>query len=65
MGDGSPLPPFTVDPLLLPLAGGPEEILGAYWEALDADNGISLAVKSVAPDGSCRTLLARNRHGDG
>ena len=64
MGDGNPLPPFSGDPLVLPLDGGPAEILDAYWEALDADNRISLAVKSVAPDGSCKELLVRNRHGD-
>ncbi len=64
MGDGSPLPPFAGDPLVLPLAGGAADILDAYWDALDDDNRISLAVKSVAPDGACRELLVRNRHGD-
>jgi hypothetical protein len=64
MGDGNPLPPFTGDPLVLPLAGGPADVLDTYWDALDDDNRISLAVKSVAPDGSCRELLVRNRHGD-
>ena len=33
------------------------------WNALDSDNRISLAVKTVAPDGSCRELLVKNRHG--
>ena len=64
MGDGNPLPPFSGDPLLLPLSGSPDEILDAYWNALDDDNRISLAVKSVAADGSTTSLLVRNRHGD-
>ncbi len=63
MGDGNPLPPFTGDPLLLPLDGGAAEILNAYWSALDDANRISLAVKTVAADGSCAGLLVRNCHG--
>ena len=34
-GDGNPLPSFTGDPLLLPCAGHPEDLLDTYWEALD------------------------------
>ena len=64
MGDGNPLPPFVGDPVLLPLSGSPDEILDAYWNALDDDNRISLAVKSVAADGMTSSLLVRNRHGD-
>ena len=62
MGDGDPLPSYRGDPLLLPLAGGPAEILDAYWRALDADNRISLAVKTVTAAGACAGLLVRNRH---
>ncbi len=62
MGDGNPLPSFTGDPLLLPCVGTPVEVLDAYWNALDDDNRISLAVKSVAPDGTTAELLVRNRH---
>jgi hypothetical protein len=59
-GDGDPLPGFAGDPLLLPLEGGPEEVLEAYWGALHAENRISLAVKAVGPAGGSR-LLVRNR----
>lgn len=62
MGDGSPLPPFQGDPLLLPLTGSPQEVLEAYWEALDADNRVSLAVKFVGETGALEDLLIRNRH---
>ena len=59
-GDGNPLPSFAGDPLLLPLDGGPEAVLDAYWNALDAENRISLAVKAIAAGGASR-MLVRNR----
>jgi hypothetical protein len=62
-GDGNPLPSFSGEPLTLPLEGRGSDILERYWNALDADNRISLAVKTVAADGSCRELLVQNRHG--
>jgi hypothetical protein len=62
MGDGSPLPSFTGDPLLLPLSGRPGEVLAAYWEALDADNRVSLVVKAVNDDGSLDEVLIQNCH---
>jgi hypothetical protein len=60
MGDGSPLPSFTGDPLWLPLAGDPEAILQSYWDGLDADNRVALAVKVVGDDGR---ILVRNQVG--
>jgi len=62
MGDGSPLPSFRGDPLLLPLEGDPDQVLDAYWQALDADNRVSLAVKSIDAKGELEDLLIRNRH---
>ncbi len=61
-GDGNPLPSFSGEPLVLPLEGRGTDILGRYWSALDPDNRISLAVKTVAADGRCRELLVQNRH---
>ena len=65
-GDGDPLPPFRGEPRWLPLAGSPEAVLDDYWNALDADNRVALAVKAIPPagDGPGRILL-RNRHGGG
>jgi IMP cyclohydrolase len=60
MGDGSPLPAFEGEPVLLPLVGDPEAVLDAYWEALDADNRVALAVKALNADGSLAGLLLRN-----
>jgi IMP cyclohydrolase len=62
-GDGSPLPSFQGDPLLLPCPGSPEELLDHYWNALDAENRISIAVKRIPDDGAQSSLLVRNRYG--
>jgi len=62
MGDGSPLPAFAGDPVLLPVLGSPEAVLEAYWGALDAANRISLAVKAVGDDASLEALLIRNAY---
>jgi hypothetical protein len=62
-GDGHPLPSFTGDPLLLPCAGSPDELLHMYWEALDANNRVALAVKSIPAQGGVGTILVRNRYG--
>lgn len=61
-GDGNPLPTFEGEPLVLPCNGGAAELLEMYWSALDPDNRIALAVKTVGKDGSARELLLRNRH---
>jgi IMP cyclohydrolase len=62
LGDGDPLPSFTGDLLTLPVAGSPQAILDGYWEALDQNNRVSLAVKAIAADGTASELLVRNRH---
>jgi IMP cyclohydrolase len=61
-GDGAPLPAFEGEPLWLPLAGAPEAVLARYWEALDRENRVSLAVKRIPLAGGPGTLLVRNRH---
>ena len=50
MGDapqGEPLPSFRGEPILMPLKGGMESISQAYWDGLNSDNVISLAVKFI------------------
>jgi len=54
--DGNPLPPFAGDPLWLPLVGDPEQVADTYWNALDEDNKIALAVKVIS-EGSSTILL--------
>jgi hypothetical protein len=60
-GDGNPLPSFSGDPLLLPIPAGAEAVLEAYWDALNAENRISLAVKTVPSGGGASRILVRNR----
>jgi hypothetical protein len=64
VGDGSPLPPFQGDPLLLPCAGGAQQILDTYWDALDAGNRVALAVKWIPIAGGASRIVVRNRFGD-
>jgi hypothetical protein len=61
-GDGHPLPSFTGDPLLLPCFGTPEDVLNTYWEALDANNRVALAIKHIPVQGGAGTILVRNRY---
>jgi hypothetical protein len=61
-GDGSPLPSFSQDPLLLPCEGDLYAVLDQYWDALDADNRIALAVKRIPADGRTGELIIRNRY---
>jgi hypothetical protein len=59
-GDGDPLPSFRGEPLWLPLAGSPEQVADTYWAALDRENRVSLAVKTIGRDGVSRIVI-RNR----
>jgi hypothetical protein len=61
-GDGDPLPSYRGEPLWLPLAGGAEAVADAYWEALDRENRVAIAVKEIAASGASRIAL-RNRFG--
>jgi hypothetical protein len=61
MGDGSPLPAFSADPLLLPLEGDAETVLRTYWNALDADNRVAIAVKQIRGPSAAGEILLQNR----
>lgn len=63
-GDGNPLPSFTGDPRVLPIDGTPEAVLERYWDGLDPDNRVSLAVKHVPSHGGASRLVVKNRFGD-
>ncbi|MBN1889711.1 MAG: hypothetical protein JW850_17070 [Thermoflexales bacterium] len=60
-GDGSPLPSFKGDPLLLPCFGSVEEVMDSYWGALNAGYRVSLAVKHIPLAGGKGAILVRNR----
>lgn len=60
-GDGQPLPSFAGDPLLLPCTDDPETILDRYWDALNGDFRVALAVKTISPGAGIRSILIRSR----
>lgn len=45
--NGGPLPSFHGEPYLLPLHGDSDLIADIYWDMLDSDNRVSLAVKLI------------------
>jgi len=61
-GDGDPLPSFTGDPYLLPLAGGIEDIAQTFWDSLNKDNKVSLAVKFIEIHERNVLMTKRNIH---
>ena len=62
MGDGHPLPSFKGEPLLLPLQGNAQKIGNFYWQELNQDNRISLAVRELTQTGEDRlTITNRNQ----
>ena len=61
-GDGNPLPSFKGDPLLLPLQGNAEIIANFYWQELNQDNRISLAVRELTQTGEDQLkIINRNQ----
>ena len=46
-GDGNPLPAFSGEPVLVPLAADIGRIADEYWAALNAENRVALAVKTI------------------
>jgi IMP cyclohydrolase len=60
--DGDPLPCFSGDPLLLPIKGTAEEILETYWNALNSENRVALAVKEIIYNGQESRILIRNQY---
>jgi hypothetical protein len=46
-GDGNPLPSFSGEPVLMPLFDGLRETADFYWSRLNAENKISLLVKTI------------------
>lgn len=59
-GDGDPLPPFRGDPCLLPV-GNIEDTLDTYWNALNPDNRVALAVKAIDMKTGGSMIFVENR----
>lgn len=62
MDDGNPLPSFTGEPLLMPLGKEQQEVLETYWNALDGENLVSLAVKFINRDSGKSEILIENNY---
>jgi hypothetical protein len=62
IGDGNPLPSFSGEPYLFPLKGDIDDITDCFWEALNEDNRVSLAVKVIHIKSGGSTLSIRNKY---
>jgi IMP cyclohydrolase len=61
MGDGAPLPSFRGDLLLLPCQGSAAQVLDTYWQALDVEYRVALAVKRIRAGKEPSKILIHNR----
>lgn len=61
-GDGNPLASFARLPLWFPLEGEGDRIVKAYWEVLNPDNRVALAVWTLSPGSSTPQMRICNRH---
>jgi IMP cyclohydrolase len=61
-GDGDPLPSFHGEPLLMPLPYDIGQILHIYWEALNQENRVSLAVKFISIETGKSQIRIVNKH---
>ncbi|WNQ12165.1 IMP cyclohydrolase [Paenibacillus aurantius] len=60
-GDGNPLPSFDGEPKLAPLFDSAEETTRFYWNLLNADNRISLLVKTISRESGEAQLTVLNK----
>ncbi len=63
MGDGDPLPAFEGEPFLVPIVGDTAAISDAFWAALNAENKVSLCVKTIDPESLNSNVVILNKHG--
>jgi len=61
-GDGNPLPAFTGAPMLMPLLGDIVQICDTFWNALNPDNRVSLAVKFISKQTGISVFEIRNKY---
>ncbi len=55
--DGNPIPAFEGTPYIVPLDGQAQDIADFYWQILDDDNKISLAVRQISADGKANIVI--------
>lgn len=60
--DGNPLPSYEGEPTPVAISGDIDSFTDSLWDALDADNKVSLFVRYIdLEDGSCQTRIV-NKH---
>ena len=64
LSDGDPLPSFNKDPYGLPLGKGSEDTARIYWNILDSDNRVGVAVKQIGIAGGTVSLSIINQLSD-
>ncbi len=64
-GDGTPLPPFTGEPFLLPLPDTPAAAVRRLWRLLDRGYRVAAFAKYIARASGAVQIEIINRHGDG
>ncbi len=62
LGEGDPLPAFRGEPRYVPLEGNIDQLLDRYWEVLNKENRISLAVKFIPPDQHSSIIRIKNQY---
>ncbi|PZE20225.1 IMP cyclohydrolase [Paenibacillus xerothermodurans] len=60
--DGNPLPSFDGEPKLMPLYNDVEKTVHAYWSRLNAENKISLLVKTVHVETGATEMRVINKN---
>ena len=61
-GDGDPLPSFSGEPRPVEIADDIDETAELYWRALNADNKVSLLVKTVHIESGASDCRIVNKH---
>lgn len=61
-GDGNPLPSFSAKPLLLPIMDNIHAVTAEYWDILNPENRVALAVKFIPLDGGTPVTEIRNKY---
>ena len=62
IGDGSPLPAFRGEPILIPLTGDAQTVATTFWDALNPDNRVALAVKFIQIPTGLSVIHVVNRY---
>ena len=60
--DGNPIPSFYGEPEMVELPNTAEELAEAVWSNLNADNKVSLFVRTVPLDGTAPTEIIINKN---